>query len=152
MIKLTDNDRRWLEIVFYFLCRKIFNINQEQSDIFNFILGFRWTNLFDYDILIKAVKEEILTKSDIKPSKHEFVIVMDDKDCRLRMDTSSINELIRGTEYTYYKKDRFHAAMKEEINKTVITPKLKTKHVHETIYSFLLAIRYIADIIKKIKF
>ena len=82
----------------------------------------------------------------------ESVAIMNAEDCRLRMDKSSIQELIRGTEYRYRRKDVFHALMKEEINKTIFIPKLKTTSAHKTIYSFLLAIRYISDIIKKIKF
>ena len=109
--------------------------------------------MFNYDILIETIeKEKILLNSDIAPKKQEFLAVMNDKDCRLRMDTKSIQELIRNTEYTYRRKDVFHAEMKEEVNKTEIYPRLTTKHVHETIYSFLLALRYIADLVKKIKF
>lgn len=153
MIQFNNNDKRWLEIIFYFLCRKIFSINQKKSDIISFIKGYRWTNMFDCDILIEAIeKEKILLDSSFAPKKQEFLTVMNDKDCRLRMDTHSIRELIKDTEYTYWKKDVFHAAMKEEINRTEIYPRLTTKHVHETIYSFLLALRYIADLVKKIKF
>lgn len=153
MIKFNNDDKRWLEIVFYFICRKIFSINQKQQDIIDFINGYRWTNMFNCDILINVIEQEkILINSYYIPKKQEFCVVMSSPDCRLRMDTHSIRELIKETEYTYWKKDVFHAAMKEEINKTEIYPRLTTKHVHETIYSFLLALRYIADLVKKIKF
>jgi hypothetical protein len=42
--------------------------------------------------------------------------------------------------------------MREEINPTEIFPKLNEPHIHETIYSFLLSLRYIAELVKKIKF
>ena len=64
----------------------------------------------------------------------------------------SIRELIKDTEYTYWKKDIFHAAMREEINQTLIYPRLQNGNIHKAIYSFLLALRYIADIVKTIKF
>lgn len=153
MIEFTNNDKRWLEIIFYFLCRKIFMINQKQSDVIEFIKGYRWTNMFNCDILINTITQnKILLDSSFIPSKQEFLTVMNDNDCRLRLDTHSIRELIRDTEYTYWRKDIFHAEMKEEINKTLIYPRLQNTRVHATIYSFLLALRYIADIIKKIKF
>lgn len=153
MIQFNGNDKRWLEIVFYLLCRKIFSINQKKSDITSFIKGYRWTNMFNCDILIEAIeKEKILLDANFAPRKQEFLTVMNDKNCRLRMDTASIRELIKETEYTYWRKDVFHAAMREEINKTEIYPRLRTPHVHEAIYSFLLALRYVADLVKKIKF
>lgn len=154
MIKLNNTDKRWLEIIFYFLCRKIFSINQKQSDIIEFISGYRWTNMFNYDILVDIIeRKKILLDTNFIPKKQEFLAIMADKDCRLRMmDKHSIRELIKDTEYTYWRKDIFHAEMKEEINRTEFYPRLQTKQVHETIYSFLLALRYIADIVKKIKF
>lgn len=153
MIQFNNNDKRWLEIIFYLLCRKIFSINQKQQDIISFINGYRWTNMFNCDILLNTIEnEKPLINTHFIPKKQEFITVMNDNDCRLRMDTKSIRELIKNTEYTYWKKDIFHAAMKEEINKTEIYPRLETPHVHETIYSFLLALRYIADLVKKIKF
>lgn len=153
MIRLNDDDRRWLEIVFYFICRKIFSINNKQKDIIDFINGYRWTNLFNCDILINAIQhKKLLLNTYLIPSKQEFLTIMNDNNCRLRMDKKSIRELIKDTEYTYWRKDIFHAEMKEEINKTQIFPKLDIPNIHETIYSFLLALRYIADLVKKIKF
>lgn len=154
MIAFTNNDKRWLEIIFYFLCRKVFSINQDIDDVYNFINGYRWTNMFDCDKLLKTIRDnKILLDSNFIPSKQEFLVAMDDDNCRLRMgDRQSIRELIRDTEYTYWNKDIFHSKMKEEIHKTEIFPKLDTPKIHETIYSFLLALRYIADIVKKIKF
>lgn len=153
MIQLNNYEKRWLEIIYYLLCRKIFSINQNQNDIIDFINGYRWTNLFKYDILISAlIKDKILLSSDIAPSKHEFIVTIDNPECRLRIDKHSIYLLIKNTEYTYKKKARFKAEMKEEVHKTEIFPKLNTPHLHETIYSFLTAIRYTADIVKSIKF
>lgn len=153
MIKFINNDCRWLEIIFYLLCRKIFSINQKQSDIIDFINGYRWTNLFDADILIDTIEQEkILLNTRFIPSKQEFLVSMNDPNCRLRMDKRSIRELVKNTEYTYWRRDIFHAEMKEEINKTELYPKLSNPNIHKAIYSFLLALRYIADLVKKIKF
>ena len=149
----TNEDKRWLEIIFYLLCNKVFSNNNSQTDVLNFINGYTWTNMFDYDILVNAIeKEKLLLNSQVIPSKHEFIITMDHPKCRLRLKTNPIYELIRDTPYTYRRKDVFHAKMKEEINITPLFPKLTTPRIHETIYSFLLAIRYIADIVKQIKF
>ncbi len=153
MINFNNNDCRWLEIILYLLCRKIFSINQRQNDIKDFINGYRWTNMFDADILINTIeKNKILLNTYFIPSKQEFLVSMNDPDCRLRMDRHSIRELVKDTEYTYWRKDVFHAEMKEEINKTEIYPRLTDTNIHKTIYSFLLALRYIADLVKKIKF
>ena len=153
MIHFNNNDKRWLEIIFYFLCRKIFSINQRPKDIIEFINGYRWTNMFNADILISTIEQnKILLDSYFIPRKQEFLTVMNDPNCRLRMDKRSIRELIKDTEYTYWRKDIFHAAMKEEVNKTEIYPRLTDPNIHKTIYSFLLALRYIADLVKKIKF
>lgn len=153
MINFNNNDRRWLEIVFYLLCRKIFSINQKQKDIYDFINGYRWTNMFDADILIDTIeKNKILLNTYFIPSKQEFLVSMNDPNCRLRMDKRSIRELVKNTEYTYWRKDIFHAEMKEEVNKTELYPKLTNANIHKTIYSFLLSLRYVADLVKKIKF
>lgn len=153
MINFNNNDRRWLEIILYLLCRKIFSINQRQKDIIDFINGYRWTNMFDADILIDTIeKNKILLNTYFIPSKQEFLVSMNDPNCRLRMDKRSIRELVKNTEYTYWRKDIFHAEMKEEVNKTEIYPKLTNANIHKTIYSFLLSLRYVADLVKKIKF
>lgn len=153
MIQLKKEDKRWLEIIFYLLCNKIFSINQKQDDIIDFINGYRWTNMFDCDILISTItKEKILLNTNFIPSKQEFLVTMNEPNCRLRMDVQGIKLLIEDTIYRYRRQDIFHAAMKEEINKTEIFPKLNIPNIHQTIYSFLLALRYIADITKKIKF
>lgn len=153
MINFNNYDKRWLELIFYFICRKIFNINQRQQDIIEFIQGYRWTNMFNYDILISAIEnEKILINSTFIPKKQEFLATINNDNCRLRIDRRSIRELIKNTEFTYWNKDIFHAKMKEELNQTEIFPKLTTPKIHETIYSFLLALRYVADLVKKIKF
>ena len=153
MIQFNNTDKRWLEIIFYLLCRKIATLNQKQSDLLDFIKGYRWTNMFDYDKLISLItKNKILLDPNIPPSKHEFLITMEHPDCRLRIDKRSVRELIKGTEYTFHKHQIFHAKMKEEVNPTEIFPKLNEPNAHETIYSFLLSLRYIAELVKKIKF
>lgn len=153
MITFNNTEKRWLEIIFYLLCRKIATLNQKTSDLLDFIKGYRWTNMFNYDKLIKLITQnKFLLDSKIPPTKQELLITLEHIDCRLRIDSASIRELIKGTEYSYKRYQLFHAQMKEEINPTEIFPKLNEPTIHETIYSFLLAIRYIADIVKKIKF
>jgi hypothetical protein len=153
MIHFNNCEKRWLEIFFYLLCRKIFSINQKNSDITDFIQGFRWTNMFNYAKLINVIKtQKILLNDEIKPSKHELLIAMEYPNCRLKVHPTPIFELIRDTEYTYERFQRYRAKMKEEVNPTELFPKMNVPDVHETIYSFLLAIRYVADLVKKIKF
>jgi len=153
MINFNNYEKRWLEIVFYLLCKKIFSINLNQNDIIDFIKGYRWTNLYKYDILIDALtKQKILLSNDFAPSKREFIVAIAHPECRLKIHRTSIQTLIQGSEYTYKKRDRFHTAMKEEIIQTEIFPKLSIPQIHETIYSFLTAVRYTADIVKTIKF
>ena len=77
---------------------------------------------------------------------------MEYPNCRLKVHPTPIFELIRDTEYTYERFQRYRAKMKEEVNPTELFPKMNVPDVHETIYSFLLAIRYVADLVKKIKF
>ena len=153
MIHFNNTEKRWLEIYFYLLYRKIFSINQKNTDIMDFIKGFRWTNMFNYDKLINIVKtQKILLDENIKPRKHELLIALEHPDCRLKVIPTPIYELIRDTEYTYERHRRYHAKMKEEVNPTELYPKLRVAGIHETIYSFLLAIRYVGDLVKKIKF
>lgn len=153
MIQFTNTDKRWLEVIFYFFCRKVFGINQKQSDVISFIEGYRWTNMFDCDILIDIVnKEKILIDQNFAPTKQEFLALMNDPDCRLRMQKSGVIELVRDTEYRYDRVTVFHALMKEEVNRTIFNPKLTTPNVHKAIYSFLLALRYVATLVTKIKF
>ena len=154
MITFSNEDKRWLEIVFYLLCRKILSINQKQSDIISFIQGFRWTNMFDCDILINIIKNrKILLDPGFPPTKQEFLVAMNDPNCKLRITRAdAIRELIKDTEYRYTRHDIFHAKLKEEIHQTLLYPKLDNANIHATIYSFLIAIRYLSDIIKYIKF
>lgn len=154
MITFNNNDQRWLEIIFYFLCRKIYSINNNEQDIVDFIQGYRWTNMFDCDILISTVTEKnILTDSNFVPTKYEFWASMDDDDCRLRIEKQALRELIKDTEFTYWRRDIYKARMRKEVYHIELFPKLDSNtQIHNAIYSFLLAIRYIADIVKKVKF
>ena len=153
MINFTNTDKRWLEIIFYLVCNKVFQINNKQSDVINFINGYQWTNMYDNDILISVIQNnKILLNSDFIPSKHELLITLDHPESRLRIDTKSIKELILDTNYKYTRSTRFHAQMKYEVNPIEVYPRLNIPKIHETIYSFLLALRYIADIVKTIKF
>ena len=153
MIELKHNEQRWLEIIFYLLCRKIYSINHNTQDIIDFINGFRWTNMFNCDILIETLeKEKILLNPNIIPSKHEYLISMNHPECRLRITPKALYQLTKGTEYKYKRKYVYHAKMREEIKPTTLIPKIDIPNIHETIYSFLITLRYIGDIVHKIKF
>jgi len=153
MLKFNNTEKRWIEIIFYLLIRKVFSINQSEKDIIKFIEGYAWTNMFDNDKLISVIaNNKILFDLDFTPSKHELLITLDHPECRLRIEPRSVKELIKDTSYTYTQRKRFHAQMKEEITVTPVFPKLTIPDIHDTMYSFLLAVRYIADIVKTIKF
>ena len=153
MLKFNNTEKRWIEIIFYLLIRKIFSINQNQNDIIKFIEGYAWTNMFDNAKLISVIKNnKILLDENFIPNTHELLITLDHPECRLRIKTRSVQELIKDTNYKYTHQTKFHAQMKEEITITPLFPKLTIPNIHETIYSFLLATRYIADIVKTIKF
>lgn len=153
MIELKNTEKRWLEIIFYLLCRRIYSINQNKQDIIDFINGYRWTNMFDCDILISTIeKEKLLLNPNIIPSKYEFLITMQHPECRLNIKPQAIFELTKETEYKYRKKYVYHAKMREEIKPTTLIPKIDIPNIHETIYSFLITLRYIGDIVHKIKF
>lgn len=153
MITFNNTEKRWLEIIFYMFCNKIFSINQKTSDIIDFIKGYRWTNMYNCDILINAIlNENILTNDNFVPKRHEFCVVMSSSDCKLHITQKPMFELIHGTNFKYFRGDFFRAQMREEIQKTEIFPKLTQPKIHDTIYSFLMSIRYIADIIKAIRF
>ena len=151
MIEFSDLDKRWLEIVFYLFCRKIFDLNQNQNDILEFIKGYQWTNMFDYATLEKIILEEkLMINYRIIPNNHEFILVIDHPDTRLRL--KKVWPLIEETEYNYSLKKRYRVLLEEELAPTTITPKLTTKKAHETIYSFLLAVRYMSQFTTQFKF
>lgn len=153
MIKFNNEDKRWLEIIFFLICKKIFDINLKESDIIDFINGYRWTNMFNCDILINAIeKNKIMLNSNFIPTKYELMVVLYHNNCRLRMQKRGINELVRKTKYAHNKREVYTTSLKEELNKTIVFPKLNIPKIHATIYSFLLALRYIGGIVNLIKF
>ena len=154
MIKLNNYDKRFLEVLFYLICRKIYSNNNNTQDVIDFIYGYKWTNLFRYDILIQAFHEEhILNNTNLIPSKQEILIIFEHPQARLRIRRAgTIFELIRDTNYDYKRASRYKAKMYEEVYPTEIIPKMQTKNIHETIYSFLISIRYFGDLIHNVKF
>lgn len=154
MITFSNNDKRWLEIIFYLLCRKVYSINNKQEDIIDFINGYRWTNMFDCDILISTLQnKDLLNNKDFIPSNYEFLSSMEDENSRLRIQRRGVRELIRGTEFKYWRRNIYHMQMKKEVQPLELFPKITdVDKFHTAIYSFLLALRYIADIVKIIKF
>lgn len=154
MIHFNNEDKRWLEIIFFLICKKIFDNNLREDDIIDFINGFRWTNMFDCDILIKTIKKrKILLDSNFIPSKHELIVTLYHNNCRLRMQKRGIYELVRNTKYKHTQREVFKTKLKEELNLTLIFPKLDNiPKLHATIYSFLLAIDYMGGITHNIKF
>jgi len=153
MVNFTLAEKRWLEITFYLLCRKVFTNNNSINDVKEFINGFRWTNMFNYDRIIKYIDEDkILLNPNFTPTKQEFLLCMSNTHCRLKMKKYAIKELVYNTEYKYTKADVYKAQMKEEVYEpTLLTPKSTRIAIHETIYSFFLSLKYISDIFRQTK-
>lgn len=155
MIRFTQAERRWIEVIFYLLCKRIYENTKKISDIKDFITGYRWTNMFDYDTLINTIeKHNILFNTNFIPSKHELLNILQDPNIRLKIKPQALNPLLwYHASFRITRKTLFRAKMKEEVlpSPTDYYPHLP-RGIHETIYSFLLAVRYIADIVKQIKF
>ena len=148
---LNETEKRWLEVMFYLLCRKIFSINHNIEDVKNFIKGFCWTNMFDYDTLINVLTtQQILDNSYFIPTKQELILLINDPNCKLNVDRSSLRELIKFSEYQINRHITFHTLMRNEINPLQIFPKLTLPNIHTEIYSFLLAIQYTTKLVKKL--
>ena len=72
-MQLNDSEKRWLEINFFLMCKKIFNNRETYSDLEKFFRGFEWTNLYDCDILIKTINNEcILYNPNVQPSNRNI--------------------------------------------------------------------------------
>lgn len=155
MIHFNNTDKRWLEIIFYLICKRIYENNYKISDVTEFITGYRWTNMFNYDKLIRIIeKENILFNTEFIPSKQELQLIFEDNTSRLRIPYTALKRLLYNTKININRCTIFRAKMVEEIAETTTTfyPRLTTPKAHATIYSFLLALRFIADIVKFIKF
>ena len=151
-MQILDKEKRWLEIIFYLICNKIFSINNNIQDIFDFIKGYQWTNMFEYDIIISALtKEKILLNSTFIPTKYEFLVGILYQNKWLQVKPEILKELTKDTPLRHTRYQLFHTKMKEEIAPTELHPKLTIPKIHETIYSFLLALNYISNIVKSIK-
>lgn len=150
-MQLNSVEKRWLEINCYLLCNKIYQNNNNYNDIEDFFKGFRWTNLYNYDILIKSLREtNLLFNTSLQPSKYEFALCLQASK-RFKYSKKALIELAKPANYFYYgsylTKIRLQEEIKEE--KTIILPKIKIKKFHETYYSFLLAARYHGDLFTK---
>ena len=151
-MQILDEEKRWLEIIYYIICNKIFSINNDIQDIINFIKGYQWTNMFNYDILINTItKDKILLDTNFIPSRYEFLVGILHFNKWLRVHPKTLKELTKDTPLKHTRYQLFHVQMKEEITPTTLFPKLNKPKIHETIYSFLLALNYISDIVKNIK-
>ena len=151
-MQILDKEKRWLEIIFYLICNKIFSINNDIQDILDFIKGYQWTNMFEYDILISTItKQKILLDTNFIPTKYEFLVNILYQNKWLRVKPEILKELTKDTPLQHTRYQIFHAQMKEEITPTEIHPKLHSPKIHETIYSFLLALNYMSNIVKNIK-
>ena len=147
----TGTELRWLEIVFYCFCKSIFNKTQKIDTVEDFIYGFRWTNMYDYDKLIKVIKEEnILFSTNFIPKEREFIIVMD-SNIKYKIPTKVIYKLVKIVHIIYSRPHRYRVMLQEEINQTPILPKLKTKGIHKEIYNFLNALRQFGGLTSGIK-
>lgn len=151
-MQILNEEKRWLEIIFYIICNKIFSINNNIQDILDFIKGYQWTNMFDYDILINTItKNKILLDTNFVPTKYEFLVGVLHMNKWLKVQPKTLKELTKDTPLRHTQYQLFHIQMKEEVTHTSLNPKLTQPKIHETIYSFLLALNYVSDIIKNIK-
>ena len=153
-MQLNDVEKRWLEINFYFLCKKIYSTNENFQDIENFFKAFSWTNLYDCDKIIKTFNNtNILVNIDIIPSKREFLVCLDQPSttCRFQYKKDALNELAKPLGYRYYSQQIYRERMRQEVEPVKITlfPKIKIKEFHEAYYSFLLTLKYFSDLLSK---
>lgn len=141
----NETEQRWLEIMFYCFCKSIFNKTQKIEYLEDFIYGFRWTKMFDYDKLIKAIKEEnILFNTNFIPKEREFIIVMD-SDIRYKAETKYIYKFVKLIGINYSRAHRYRVLLQEEERPTEVFPKLRTRGIHKEIYNFLKAIKQFGD-------
>lgn len=153
-MQLNDVEKRWLEINFYFICKKIYNTNENFQDIVDFFKAFNWTNLYDCDKIIKTFNDtNILINPNIIPTKREFLVCLDQpaKLCRFQYKKDALNELAKPLGYYYYSKAVYTERMRQEVDQIKITlfPKIKIKNFHEAYYSFLLTLSYFSNLLSK---
>ena len=153
-MQLNDVEKRWLEINFYFLCKKIYSTSENYQDIENFFKAFSWTNLYDCDKLIKTFNDtNILINPTIIPSKREFLVCLDQptKLCRFQYKKEALDELAKPLGYRYFAKAIYVERMRQEVDTVKITlfPKIEIKSFHEAYYSFLLTLSYFSDLFSK---
>lgn len=144
-MKLNNPEKRWLEINFYLLCKKIYLNREQYSDLEEFFKAFRWTNLYDYDIIIKTINNlNILHDPYVRPSQYEFLLHLDYKHCRFKYTPEALKQLAKPSKYRYSKTQIYRVRMREEIlkEKTTLLPKFNIKDFHEAYYSFLLTLQY----------
>lgn len=144
-MQLNDSEKRWLEINFFLLCKKIFNNREMFTDVENFFKAFEWTNLYDYDILIKTLNNEcLLYNPNVQPSKREFLLMLDLQNCRFKYDKYSLHQLAKPLGFKISNTAIYTERMRQEVAevKQELYPKFTTKGFHDAYYSFLLALRY----------
>lgn len=153
-MKLNDVEKRWLEINFYLMCRYIQQYSSDYKDIENFFKGFRWTNLYDYDTIIKTLDTTNITiNPEYYPSKKEFLVCLDQpsKKCRFQYTLEALKLLAKPAGYSFSAQSVFRNRMREEVATTKITlfPKIKIKHFHEAYFSFLLTLQHLGNLLTK---
>lgn len=151
-MQLNNSEKRWLEINFFLMCKKIFNNRETYSDLEKFFRGFEWTNLYDCDILIKTINNEcILYNPNVQPSKREFLLMLDLKNCRFKYDKYSLHQLAKPLKYNFSNTAIYTERMRQEVAevKQELYPKFTTKGFHDAYYSFLLALQYCGTLFSK---
>ena len=151
-MQLNDTEKRWLEINFYLLCNKIYTNTYQYEDIISFFKAFNWTNLFDYDIIIKTLNDtNLLFDPSARPSRYEFLLHLYQPNCRFHYTKEALKQLAKPAKYPYYANQIYKTQMREEVKteKTKLLPRFKIKGFHEAYYSFLLTLRYIGQLYGK---
>lgn len=144
-MNLNNTELRWLEIMFYCYCKSIFNKTQKIELLEDFIYGFRWTKMFDYDKLIKAIKEEnILFNTNFIPKNREFIVVTNSK-IKFKTSTKILYKLAKIIKINYSIQSCYRVKLQEEVQPTEVFPKLQTRGIHKEIYNFLKAIKQFGD-------
>lgn len=149
---LNDAEKRWLEIIFYFLCHRIYLTNKSYDDIYNFFKAFHWTNQYESDTLIKTLEEtNIIHNLELKPSKYELNIAMLHPKIRFKMSQYARDQLFTPFKYRITPSTAYRTAMREETltEPTELYPKFKNKTFYDAFYSFLLVVAAFGNLFNK---
>lgn len=71
---MNSDERRWLEIQFYFICRRFLNATGNLGLLAKFIRGMAFYHEYDADNLCQ-VANIVLPRIEFQPSRDEYVIL-----------------------------------------------------------------------------